>query len=129
MPAQICRNSQRLPAGRGAYYPNNQVPVDPNGPAMLVLIPDATSGSGTSSVYPSGPAQLTTNREELFRIDHVVNDKIRGFYRFIYDSWATVSAAPTFQDQSVSEGSKQFCRSGDRHGGQSDLQRFPVAGE
>ncbi len=90
-------NCPTIPGSGGAFYPNNQVPIDPNGQALLVLIPAATSGSGTSSVYQASPAQYTTNREELFRIDHVVNDKIRGFYRFIYDSWATVSSAPTFQ--------------------------------
>jgi hypothetical protein len=67
----------------GAYFANNQVPVDPNGQALLVLIPESNLGSGASSVYQSSPAQLTTNREELFRIDHVVTDKLRGFYRFI----------------------------------------------
>jgi hypothetical protein len=81
----------------GTYYQNNQVPVDPNGNALLVLIPAANTGSGTSSFYNASPSQLTTNREELFRIDQVINDKLRGFYRFIYDSWATVSSAPTFQ--------------------------------
>jgi Carboxypeptidase regulatory-like domain/TonB-dependent Receptor Plug Domain len=81
----------------GAYFANNQVPVDPNGQALLVLIPESNLGSGASSVYQSSPAQLTTNREELFRIDHVVNDKLRGFYRFIYDSWAQNSPSPTFQ--------------------------------
>jgi hypothetical protein len=81
----------------GAHYAGNQVPVDPNGKALLVLIPVANLGSGTSSIYQSSPSQLTTNREELFRIDHVVNDKWRGFYRFIYDSWAQTSPSPTFQ--------------------------------
>ncbi len=81
----------------GSYYPNNQVPVNSNGQALLVLIPEANLGSGASSVYQDSPAQFTTNREELFRIDEVVNDKWRGFYRFIYDSWATVSSSPTFQ--------------------------------
>jgi Carboxypeptidase regulatory-like domain/TonB-dependent Receptor Plug Domain len=81
----------------GAYYPNNQVPVDPNGAALLVLIPAATIGSGTSSVYEASPSQLTTNREELFRIDQVINEKLHGFYRFIYDSWAQSSPSPTFQ--------------------------------
>jgi hypothetical protein len=81
----------------GAYYANNQVPVDPNGKALLVLIPAANSGSGVSSVYQSSPAQLTTNREELFKIDHTFSDKLRGFYRFIYDSWSQTSATPTFQ--------------------------------
>jgi len=81
----------------GSYFPNNQVPVNSNGQALLVLIPAPNVGSGTSSVYQDSPAQYTTNREELFRIDEVVNDKWRGFYRFIYDSWATVSSSPTFQ--------------------------------
>jgi len=84
----------------GNYYANNQVPVDPNGAALLVLIPAATTGSGTTSFFQSSPAQLTTNREELFRIDQVVNDKLHGFYRFIHDSWATVSNPPTFQSSS-----------------------------
>ncbi len=40
---------------------------------------------------------MTTNREELFRIDHTINDKLRGFFRFIYDSWSQESPTPTFQ--------------------------------
>lgn len=81
----------------GLYFANNQVPVDPNAAALLVLIPQANSGSGASSFYQSAPSLLTTNREELFRIDHTVNEKLRGFYRFIYDSWATSNSSPTFQ--------------------------------
>ena len=81
----------------GTYFLNNQVPVDPNGNALLTLIPAGNTGSGTSSFYNASPAQLTTNREELFRIDQVINEKMRGFFRFIYDSWSTVSSAPTFQ--------------------------------
>src|SRR3984957_16557030 len=44
-------NCPTIPGSGGAFYPNNQVPIDPNGQALLVLIPAATSGSGTSSVY------------------------------------------------------------------------------
>jgi hypothetical protein len=84
----------------GGYFLNNQVPVDANGQAMLVLIPAANSGSGTSSLYQSSPSQLTTNREELFRIDHVFNEKFRGYYRFIYDSWKQTTSEPTFQSNS-----------------------------
>jgi Carboxypeptidase regulatory-like domain/TonB-dependent Receptor Plug Domain len=84
----------------GAYYANNQVPVDPNGAALLVLIPEANLGSGTSSFFQASPSQLTTNREELFRIDQVISPKLRGFYRFIYDSWSTISNPPTFQTNS-----------------------------
>ena len=79
------------------YYPNYQVPIDANGNSLLVLIPAANVGSGSNSFYRSAPSQLTTNREELFRVDQTISDKWRGFYRFIYDSWSTVSSAPTFQ--------------------------------
>jgi hypothetical protein len=84
-------------SGGTIFYANNQVPVDPNGTALLVLIPEANSGSGASSFYQASPSQLTTNREELFRIDQIFGDKLRGFYRFIHDSWATTSSSPTFQ--------------------------------
>ena len=90
-------NCPTVPGSGGAFYPNNQVPVDPNGQALLALIPVPNVGAGASSFYQASPSQLTTNREELFRIDHTVNDRLRGFYRFIYDSWATVSSSPTFQ--------------------------------
>ncbi len=82
------------------YYPNNQVPIDPNAAILLKLIPAANTGSGSSSFYQASPSQLTTNREELFRIDQTINEKLRGFYRFIYDSWATESTSPTFQTNS-----------------------------
>jgi hypothetical protein len=81
----------------GAYFAGNQVPVDANGQAMLVLIPAGNVGSGTSSFYQASPSQLTTNREELFRIDQVFNEKFRGYYRFIYDSWKQTTSEPTFQ--------------------------------
>ena len=81
----------------GAYFAGNQVPVDANGQALLVLIPAGNVGSGTSSFYQSSPSQLTTNREELFRIDQVFNEKFRGYYRFIYDSWKQTTSEPTFQ--------------------------------
>jgi hypothetical protein len=84
----------------GSYFANNQVPVDPNGQALLVLIPAANTGSGTSSFFTASPSQLTTNREELFRIDQIFSEKLRGFYRFIYDSWSTTSTPPTFQSGS-----------------------------
>ncbi len=90
-------NCPTIPGSGGSFYTNNQVTVDPNGAALLALIPAANSGSGASSFYQASPSQLTTNREELFRIDQVASDKLRGFFRFIYDSWATVSSAPTFQ--------------------------------
>ena len=69
-------NCPTIPGSGGAFYPNNQVPVDPNGTGVACFDSGGDSGSGTSSVYQASPAQFTTNREELFRIDHVVNDKL-----------------------------------------------------
>ena len=84
----------------GAYFPGNQVPVDANGTALLVLIPQANTGSGLNSYYRASPSQLTTNREELFRVDHVFNDRLRLFYRYIHDSWQQTTAEPTFETNS-----------------------------
>jgi hypothetical protein len=78
----------------GAYFPNNTVPIDPNAQAILKLLPTPTSGSGITSYYQSAPAQPTNWREELIRVDHNVNDKVRIFGRYIHDSWSTVSATP-----------------------------------
>ena len=75
-----------------AYFPNNQVNVDSNAKALLVLIPPPNVGTNQ---YQSSPSQKTTSREELFRIDHAFSEKMRGFYRFIYDSWNTVNT-PTW---------------------------------
>lgn len=81
----------------GAYYLNNQVAIDPNAQALLVLISPPNLGSGANSFYQSSPTQQTTSQEELFRIDHAFNDKLHVFYRFIYDSWNTVTPSPTFE--------------------------------
>ena len=96
-PAMVLNPDCPVDPTTGMQYVNDQVPIDPNGQALLALIPAANTGSGTSSFFNASPAQLTTNREELFRIDQVVSPKLRGFFRFIYDSWATVSNPPTFQ--------------------------------
>lgn len=77
------------------YFNNNTVTVDPNATALLALIAAPNVGSGAESQYQSSPAQKTSSREELFRVDHQFSDKLRGFYRFIYDSWDTVNT-PTW---------------------------------
>ena len=80
----------------GSYYPNNQVNVDPNGAALLAILPVATIGSGSQSIYQSAPAQFTHDREELFRIDHDFNDKWHAFFRYIHDDWGTTTATPQY---------------------------------
>jgi hypothetical protein len=78
----------------GAYFPGNQVPIDPNAKAILTLLPQPNVGSGANSYFQSSPSQPTHWREELVRIDHNINDNWRLFGHFIHDSWDTVNTTP-----------------------------------
>ena len=80
--------------GTTQYYPNFRVPVTPQAQALLPLIPTANSGSGASSFFNAAPAQQTKFREELVRVDQNISDKERFFFRFIHDSWNTVTPTP-----------------------------------
>ncbi len=80
--------------GTNQYYPNYQVPVSPQAQTLLSLIPPPNSGSGASSFFNAAPAQKTSFREELLRVDQNFSDKERFFYRFIHDSWSTVTPTP-----------------------------------
>ena len=84
-------------AAAPAYFPNNQVTVDPNSQILMnALLPEANSGSGAQSVFQASPAQFTHDREELFRIDHYVNDNWHVFFRYIHDDWGTTTATPNY---------------------------------
>jgi hypothetical protein len=86
-------------------FNGNQVTVDPTGAALLPLIPVATADIPGAAIFNSNSTQPTTWREELFRIDHNINDKNRLTFRYIHDSWFTIepttiwtgSAFPTVQ--------------------------------
>ncbi len=81
----------------GSYFANNQVTVDPNSQILMnALLPEANSGSGAQSVFQASPAQFTHDREELFRIDHYVNDNWHVFFRYIHDDWGTTTATPNY---------------------------------
>jgi len=67
---------------------------DPNVQALLPLIPSPTSGSGSTSAFIASPSQPTNWREELIRVDHNLTDKERLTFRFIHDSWDTITATP-----------------------------------
>jgi hypothetical protein len=84
------------PAGDPLYntYPNNQVPynaADPLVPALENLIPAPNVGPNQWLQDPSLPTHW---REELFRIDHNVNDKVRASFRYIHDSWSQIYPTP-----------------------------------
>ena len=91
----------------GLPFPGNQVPIDTTGTAnaLLALIPSPTADIPGAAIFNSNSTQPTTWREELFRIDHNINDKNRLTFRYIHDSWFTIepttiwtgSAFPTVQ--------------------------------
>ncbi len=78
----------------GSYFPNNTVPVSPQAKTLLPLISPPNSGSGAQSFFNAAPAQQTNFREELVRVDQNISDKERFFFRFIHDSWNTVTPTP-----------------------------------
>jgi len=81
----------------GNPFPNNQLPfIDPNGQALLPMIPEPNLGSGANSIFAASISQPTRWREELVRIDHDINSKLRATFRFIHDSWDTTNATVTW---------------------------------
>ncbi|MFL6354447.1 MAG: carboxypeptidase regulatory-like domain-containing protein [Bryobacteraceae bacterium] len=85
----------------GAYFPGNQVPVDPNAQILLgTTIPAATAGSGAQSFFNAAPVLPTNFREELVRVDQNFSDKVRFFYRFTHDSWNTIVPRPLWGNES-----------------------------
>jgi len=70
----------------GLYFPGNQVPI--SNPAvvngLLPLIPTPNDGPSNWFATPSLPTHW---REELFRVDQNISDKVRATFRYIHDSW------------------------------------------
>jgi hypothetical protein len=87
-------------------YPNNQLfnnaPLDQNAVAILdtgiIPLPNATSGcNSTGTACFNGEVSLPTYwREELFRIDHVINPKWQAGFRYIHDEWDETTPVPQY---------------------------------
>ncbi len=71
---------------------------DVNVQALLGMIPLPTTGVPGAEVFQASPALITNWREELLRVDHNFNDKIRAMFRFAHDSWTTTSPVPLWTD-------------------------------
>lgn len=70
----------------------NQVPVSSTGTALLPLIPAATPGNDLpgAAVFLGANSNPMTWREELFRIDHNINQHNRLSFHYVHDSWDQV---------------------------------------
>jgi len=81
----------------GNPFPGNTVTINPNDAAsvqaLLALIP-APNDPNDPTIYNASPIQPTNWREELIRVDHNINSNERLTFRYIHDSWDTISATP-----------------------------------
>ncbi len=57
---------------------------------------DHTTGQQIMPCYDAVISEPTHWREELFRIDHNFTPKVHGTFRFIHDSWDTVTPTPNW---------------------------------
>src|SRR5437588_2617682 len=88
-----------LPGNPGVPFRGNQVSFHPNDPhvqALLAMIPEpnAVGPDGVTPFFNASPVQPTDWREELIRVDHNLSSQHRLTFRYIHDSWNTVTAVP-----------------------------------
>ncbi|HXW57179.1 MAG TPA: carboxypeptidase regulatory-like domain-containing protein [Candidatus Cybelea sp.] len=113
------------PSGPGIV--NNQVQtIDPNASAILAEIPPPNCctapvdpcASVIFSCYDTSSPTPTYWREELVRVDHNFTSKLRGTFRYIHDSWNTVTeptlwssaSLPTIQTKFIGPGTSAVAR-------------------
>jgi hypothetical protein len=85
------------------------LPIDPNAQAILAEIPvpnapAALCGGEVVACFNASPAQATTWREELVRIDHNFTPNERLTFRYIHDSWQTTTATTLWSCPDGSDG-------------------------
>jgi hypothetical protein len=100
------------------------VPIDPNALAILPMIPEPNapgSQCGGIACFNAAPSNATKWREELVRVDHNFNSNLRATFRYIHDSWNTVTPTtlwacpdgcsfPTIQTNFVGPGTSALAR-------------------
>src|SRR5712664_3545801 len=108
------------------------LPIDTaNAVPLLNMIPGPTStatpgsptacGQGVVACFNASPATPTHWREELIRVDHNFNSNWRATFRYIHDSWNTVTPTtlwacpdgcsfPTIQTNFVGPGTSALAR-------------------
>ena len=78
------------------FDPPDQVPQSESGPCRSQtwsgsVAADPRSRMSGPLATTASPMQPTNWREELVRIDHNFTDNVRGTFRYIHDSWDTVT--------------------------------------
>jgi Carboxypeptidase regulatory-like domain len=79
----------------GMAFPNNTLTnISSNAPYLLNLIPQANGAKNGFPAYYNTTSVPTTWREELIRVDHNITDNYRLTFRYIHDTWQTVTVTP-----------------------------------
>ncbi len=102
------------------------LPVDPNATPLLAMIPVPTITDPTAALancggiacFNASPSTPTHWREELVRLDHNFSPKLRATFRYIHDSWSTVTPTslwtgdsfPTVQTSFIGPGTSFVAR-------------------
>ena len=71
----------------GLPFPNDTVTVDPTAKALLDGLIPLPNTNIANNLYVSSPSLPTQFREDMFKIDHNFNDKIRLFVRYTQDAY------------------------------------------
>jgi hypothetical protein len=102
-PVSNTAQNYAFPSNQLTYGSNGEVlPLNSNAVAILntgiVPYPNATSGcnSKVGSCYNVDVSLPTYWREELFRIDHAINDKLQASFRYIHDEWDQTTPVPPY---------------------------------
>ncbi len=86
----------------GQQFPGNLVPIE--NPAIaaalsaLIPAPNEVSSYGLQDEWDASPTLPTHWRQELFKIDHNITDKVRASFHYIHDSWEQQYPVPLWTD-------------------------------
>ena len=90
-------------SGQNVTYPGNLMPPVAGFATTMLntgIIPNPNSHSGCNSTVGScylGETSLPTYwREELFRVDHSITDRMQAGFRYIHDEWDTTVPVPQY---------------------------------
>jgi hypothetical protein len=93
----VCPGECPIDQATGLPFPGNNVTIDPNAKAIMnALIPAPTIDSGANSFFIGSVTEPLTWRQELVRIDHNFNSKLRLMGRYIHDSYSSVDPTVSF---------------------------------
>ena len=98
----VAQPTGNSPGDVGQPFAGNQVPIE--NPAIasaltaLIPAPNGVSSDGLQDQWYLAPTLPTHWRQELFKIDHNINDKVRASFHYIHDSWQQQYPVPLWTD-------------------------------